>query len=485
MNFIGLSLLFISLFFSAMTFADVEADEKICGTNQSDTEERIFACGRLAENEAFNRRAWAYMRQGLAYGELKKYVEAMASYDKGIELDPEYLLTYAHRAYALAQLERFEEAIVDLLFITEKEPDDHWNFYYLGKMYTEVKKDDLAMEAFNKSIELKDDYFFSRVERAFLFRKAKKHLEAIPDYDKAVEIKPFSTRAYFGRAQAYDKANVKDEAIFNYKVSQILNANLHLADFRLTTLASVDGEIQLPPMEYEAPAVDKKAKYLQVLLPRDMRDPVTRAIEDLLDWFRPQSKERPTALAMMERTTKRVSGDLSMYEQIVTDQLGFPGVNKTPTQITAYRGLFPVDLKFGARGPRIEIRYDMNLIQNLWPLEAGKNLVGAGEYHLHCPPFDNEQTRSIGCTPGNTVKIGAFDFSLYSEKAEEILVPLGKFKTYVVRYRENGAIELFGRKETREIETKWWIDSKTRRWVKRTIQMGDKTAVAEALSLEE
>ena len=79
--------------------------------------------------------------------------------------------------------------------------------------------------------------------------------------------------------------------------------------------------------------------------------------------------------------------------------------------------------------------------------------------------------------------MGTLEYSLFVEKVENIHVPLGKFTSYVVRYRERATSEVAGQQKSREIETKWWVVPELDFWVKRTSQLGDKISVLQAIGM--
>lgn len=64
-------------------------------------------------------------------------------------------------------------------------------------------------------------------------------------------------------------------------------------------------------------------------------------------------------------------------------------------------------------------------------------------------------------------------------------MPLGSFKTHVVRYWEKGQIEVFGKTQEQEIIRTWWISPDLGLWVKRTDQIGDEISVHQAVDVLE
>ena len=63
------------------------------------------------------------MNRGNAKAELKRYSEAIADYDKAIELDPNFALAYMNRGKAKAELKQYSEAIADYDKAIELDPN--------------------------------------------------------------------------------------------------------------------------------------------------------------------------------------------------------------------------------------------------------------------------------------------------------------------------------------------------------------------------
>ena len=73
-----------------------------------------------SENMAFHR----YIRRADAYAALKMYREALADYDRGVELAPFRSFSYLHRAATHFKLGNRSQALADLAKAIELKPDD-------------------------------------------------------------------------------------------------------------------------------------------------------------------------------------------------------------------------------------------------------------------------------------------------------------------------------------------------------------------------
>ncbi len=70
-----------------------------------------------------------FFEQALLYGDAQQYGEEIASYDKALEIKPNYHQAWYNRGIALVNLGRWEEAIASYDKALELKPDKHeaWN----------------------------------------------------------------------------------------------------------------------------------------------------------------------------------------------------------------------------------------------------------------------------------------------------------------------------------------------------------------------
>jgi predicted aspartyl protease/Flp pilus assembly protein TadD len=84
---------------------------------------------------------------------------------------------YARRGAASAQRHDFERALSDLTRACELSPDNPEYFFERGRVYVSTEKPELAMQDFDRALDLKSGYVLALMSRATLNIKAK-HLEA-------------------------------------------------------------------------------------------------------------------------------------------------------------------------------------------------------------------------------------------------------------------------------------------------------------------
>lgn len=123
-----------------------------------------------------------YFENGLYYSEQKEYAEAIVSFTKVTELDPNHALAYFKRGFAYLQQKEYAKAIVDFTKMTELKPN-------------------VAM-AYNN--------------RGFAYLKQKEYAKAIVDCTQAIKLDPNIPQAYFNRGIAYVNQNECTKAIIDF-----------------------------------------------------------------------------------------------------------------------------------------------------------------------------------------------------------------------------------------------------------------------------
>ena len=158
----------------------------------------------------------AYAHRGLAYKNLRKYDEAIADYSKAIELDPKYMPAYANRGYAYQNLNRHTEAIADYSKAIELEPKNPSIYYNRGLAFNDLNKHPEAIADHTKAIELDPKNAGAYANRGYAYQNLNRHTEAIADYSKAIELEPKNPSIYYNRGLAFNDLNKHPEAIADH-----------------------------------------------------------------------------------------------------------------------------------------------------------------------------------------------------------------------------------------------------------------------------
>ena len=155
--------------------------------------------------------------KGEALRALKKYEEAIASYDKAIETDPKNADACVNKGFVLARkLHRHNDAIASFDKAIEIDPKnaDAWN--HKGNAIYYFSRFDDAIVCYDKATEIdpKEAYYYYNKGNAL--QELKKYEEAIASYDKAIEIDSQFADAWQTKAFALRKLERYDDAIVCY-----------------------------------------------------------------------------------------------------------------------------------------------------------------------------------------------------------------------------------------------------------------------------
>jgi tetratricopeptide repeat family protein len=151
--------------------------------------------------------ALAFNNRGYSYFNKQEYEKALLDYDKALLLNPKLEIAQDNRTKLLeiiAEKEEFKELVKN----SEANQKNYHYYFNLGMAEARLGEYDKALDAYNKSIELKPDF-----APCYLFRGILEHGKgnldkANEDYSKAIEIDENLIDAYFNKAQiVFSKEN--------------------------------------------------------------------------------------------------------------------------------------------------------------------------------------------------------------------------------------------------------------------------------------
>ncbi len=101
-----------------------------------------------------------YVTRGLAYYEQGQYEQAIADYDRAIDLNPDDARPYNNRGNAYSKQGQYEQAIADYDRAIDLNPDDAPAYYNRGLAYRQQGQHERAIADFERYLELSTDPTF-------------------------------------------------------------------------------------------------------------------------------------------------------------------------------------------------------------------------------------------------------------------------------------------------------------------------------------
>ena len=170
----------------------------------------------------------AMLESGINYNANGQYKEAMAEFNKVIEMDPKNAEAYNYRGYCYILAGDFEKATADYTKAIDLDPFYADAYYNRAMVYDMHKSDHTnAICDFTKAIQLKPRFGEAYLGRGAAYAKDGKSDAAINDYNKAIEIDPENGNIYYNRAVTYYAKGEYQKSWDNVGKAQELGCEIH------------------------------------------------------------------------------------------------------------------------------------------------------------------------------------------------------------------------------------------------------------------
>jgi tetratricopeptide (TPR) repeat protein len=209
--------------------------------------------------------AAAYSQRGLAYLKLKQYDQAIADFDKDLELIPVATRSYINRAGVYMQLNKYDLAIQDLTKSIEINPNEEQAWLNRGLSYVYQRKTDLAISDCNKAIEI-EKYWNAYSCLAIAYSLQGKYDLATKNFAKAIDLAPKMPMLYFTRGAMFEKQGKKDLALADYSTAIEIDPAYHSAYASRGVLYTAQGNYDLALLDFnKALEIDPNSADVYVL----------------------------------------------------------------------------------------------------------------------------------------------------------------------------------------------------------------------------
>jgi len=144
----------------------------------------------------------AYYNLGITYGDKGEYDKAIEYLNKSLYLKPNDFDTYYHIGIAYLEKDNYDKAIEYLNKATQLKPDNIKTLEILGIAYAHIGNIDKSVEHFNKAIP---EFHIELNNLGNTKLESGEYDVAIELFNRAIQIKPYYSEAYYGLGLAYEK----------------------------------------------------------------------------------------------------------------------------------------------------------------------------------------------------------------------------------------------------------------------------------------
>jgi len=177
-----------------------------------------------------------------AKAELEQPKEAIASYDEPLEVKTDQ--AWYNLGIMLMTSGQFEEAIASFDKVLEVEPELYQVWYSRGNALERLGYHDEAISSYNKALQTKPEFHQAWHGRGVALDELKRHEEAIASYDKALEIQPNSHELWNNRGIALGKLGNFKEAISSYDKALQFKPNYADAFYNKACCYALQGNVE-------------------------------------------------------------------------------------------------------------------------------------------------------------------------------------------------------------------------------------------------
>jgi protein O-GlcNAc transferase len=157
---------------------------------------------------------------------LKRNDEALAAFDKAIEIRSDLAQAWLYRGNVLTELNNYDRAFFDFSRALELEPDLAEAWFGLGSLHAESKRLDQAIAAYDKALALKADLAEAWLGRGNLLIALKRYDDASANFNNALTYKPDLAGAWVGCGNLFLLLRRYDEAFAAYDKALELDPGL-------------------------------------------------------------------------------------------------------------------------------------------------------------------------------------------------------------------------------------------------------------------
>ncbi len=221
--------------------------------------------------------AEGYTNRGNVLKDLGQLEEALKSYNKAIKLNPGIVQAYSNLSIVLKDLNRPEQALKSCQKAIELNPNYAQAYFNCAIILLDMDQTNEALNSFDNAIKINPQHFEAYYNRGNLQKELGHLKESLADYDNAIQLKTDFVEAYSNRGNVLKALGRHQDALKSYKKAIEINPYCFEAYINIGNLLSKQGKFN--------EAVD----ILQIALRKEPENQrITNCFINVLNYYLPE-----------------------------------------------------------------------------------------------------------------------------------------------------------------------------------------------------
>jgi tetratricopeptide (TPR) repeat protein len=174
---------------------------------------------------------------------IRNYPEAIAAFDRAIQIKPDFYQAYYAKGLAFYGQEKFAEANTAFDRALQINPNIYEIWRLKAQSLDEEKKPQEALTAIDKAIQLNPDDYVLYIQRGFILTRLERYNDAKTTFSRAVQLNP-TYYAYFFRGLTNFNLNDYQNAIADFTKSLELQPNHYSSYVTRGSIYTLTGNFQ-------------------------------------------------------------------------------------------------------------------------------------------------------------------------------------------------------------------------------------------------
>jgi tetratricopeptide (TPR) repeat protein len=171
----------------------------------------------------------ALCNKGAALAQIQRYEEAILALDKAVEIKPDFAVAWHNRGIVLAKMKNYSEANKSYLKALGIQPESIETYLSLGYSLFCAGYYQEALETNEKLLKIDSNCYEAWNNRGTALNQLGKFEEAITSFNQALKIKPDYAQALYNKGNVFYGCEHYEEAISNYKEALQLSPEFYEA----------------------------------------------------------------------------------------------------------------------------------------------------------------------------------------------------------------------------------------------------------------